>query len=324
MRRIEVEAFGSLDELSVTEGPDPTPGPGEVVVAVEAAGVNFVDALIVQGAYQFTPPLPHTPGTEAAGVVCAIGDGVHAVEVGQRVVALPSTGGYSSHVVVPESAAIPVPENISAGQAAGLVQSYATALYALTRRAHVAEGEWVAVLGAGGGVGLATTDLATALGARVIACASSAEKLSLATAAGAVATVDYEHEDVKTAIRERTDGRGADVVVDPIGGDKAEAALRSLRWDGRYLVIGFAAGAIPALPLNQVLLNSRSVLGVELGGLARRAPEEFSALVSEVMALVASGTVHPPEPTPFPLADAGEVLADLQHRRLAGKAVLVP
>jgi NADPH2:quinone reductase len=323
MRKLVTEAFGSLDDLVVVEAPDLEPAPGQVVVDVEAAGVNFVDGLIVEGRYQFTPPLPHTPGTEVAGRVAALGDGVDGLAVGQRVLALPATGGYASQVVVPSPAVVPIPDSITAGQAAGLVQSYATMLYAFTRRTTVTAGEWIAVLGAGGGVGLAATDLATALGAHVVACASSAEKLALASAAGAAATVAYEDTDLKTAIREATGG-GADAIVDPVGGPKAESALRSLRWEGRYLVIGFAAGDIPRFPINQILLNSRTVIGIELGGWVRRDPAGYHALIAELMTLVAAGTVHPVEPLARPLAEAPRLLADLQARAVTGKAVLTP
>jgi NADPH2:quinone reductase len=323
MERLVIHEFGSLDELVLLEEPDLAPAPGEVVVDVEAAGVNYVDALIVQGRYQFTPPLPHTPGTEVAGTVAAIGDGVDGFTVGQRVLALPSTGGYASQVALPSRAVFAIPDTITAGQAAGLVQSYATMLYAFTRRTTVTAGEWIAVLGAGGGVGLAATDLATALGANVVACASSEPKLALARAAGAVATIAYEDVDLKSALRETTGG-GADAVVDPIGGDKAEAALRSLRWEGRYLVIGFAAGGIPRIPLNQVLLNSRTVIGIELGGWVRRDPTGYHALIGELMELVAAGTVHPIEPLARPLTDAPALLAEMQARAVTGKAVLTP
>jgi NADPH2:quinone reductase len=323
VRKLVIEAFGSLDDLVVVEAPDLVPAPGQIVVDVEAAGVNFVDGLIVQGRYQFTPPLPHTPGTEVAGSVHAVGDGVEGFRVGQRVLALPSTGGYASQVAVPAPAAAAIPDTITAGQAAGLVQSYATMLYAFTRRTAVTPGEWIAVLGAGGGVGLAATDLATALGAHVVACASSPDKLALATAAGAVATIAYEDVDLKAAIRDVTGG-GADAVVDPVGGPKAESALRSLRWEGRYLVIGFAAGDIPRFPINQILLNSRAVIGIELGGWVRRDPAGYHGLIGELMALVAAGTVHPVEPVARPLADAPRLLADLQSRSVSGKAVLTP
>jgi NADPH:quinone reductase len=323
VRKLVTHVFGSLDDLVVVEEPDLVPGPDQVVVDVEAAGVNFVDGLIVQGRYQFTPPLPHTPGTEVAGVIATVGKDVQTLVPGQRVVALPAMGGYASQVAVPASAAVPIPDSLTAGQAAGLVQSYATVLYAFTRRTVVRPGEWVVVLGAGGGVGLAATDLATALGAKVVACASSTAKLALATAAGAVATIGYEDADLKTAIRDVTGG-GADVVVDPVGGAKAEAALRAMRWEGRYLVIGFAAGDIPRFPLNQVLLNSRTLIGIELGGWVRREPAAYHALISELIDLVAGGTVHPVEPVARPLADAPALLAEMQARGLSGKAVLTP
>lgn len=327
VRALVTQAFGSLDDLVVVESADLVPGPGQVVIDVAAAGVNFVDSLIVQGRYQFTPPLPHTPGSEVAGTIAAIGDGVegsgHGLFVGQRVLALPAMGGYASQVLVPARSAVPIPDNLTFGQAAGLIQSYTTMLYAFTRRAPIREGEWIAVLGAGGGVGLAATDLGTALGAKVVACASSEDKLDLARAAGATATIAYEGIDLKAAIRDATGG-GADMVVDPIGGDKAESALRALQWEGRYLVIGFAAGEIPRFPINQVLLNSRTIVGIELGGWVRREPAAYRALIDELMAIVASGRLHPVEPTAFPLAEAPKVLDAIQNRALPGKAVLTP
>jgi NADPH2:quinone reductase len=325
MRRVVCHAFAPLDQLVVEEVPDPAPGPGEVLVVVEAAGANFVDALLVQGMYQIKPPLPFTPGMEVAGVVGALGDGVTRVGVGDRVLATSFAGGYATHAVIAEAGIVPVPPGLSAGQAAGLVQSYATMLFALTRRATVAPGEWVAVLGAGGGIGLATVDLAKALGARVVACASSADKLAAAVAAGADATVAYEDEgvDLKTAIREATGG-GADVLVDPVGGPKADAALRALGWMGRYVVIGFAAGEIPRLPLNQVLLNNRTVIGVDWGAWTFRDPAGNAALLTDLLTMVEAGSLRPVEPAAVPLDRAAEALADLQARRVAGKVVLVP
>jgi NADPH2:quinone reductase len=295
------------------------------VVDVEAAGANFVDALLVQGRYQIKPPLPFTPGMEVAGVVSAVGDGVEAVAVGDRVLGTAFAGGYASRVVLPAGNVVPVPPGLSAGQAAGLVQSYATMLFALTRRTHVRPGEWVAVLGAGGGIGLATVDLARALGARVVACASSADKLGAAAAAGAERTISYDDEglDLKAAIREATGG-GADVVVDPIGGPKAEAALRSLGWMGRYVVIGFAAGDIPSIPLNQVLLNNRTVVGIDWGAWTFRDPEGNASLVAELLGMVADGRLRPVEPVSYPLDQAARALDDLQQRRVTGKLVLVP
>ncbi len=323
MRSLQIAAFGSLDDLRLVEAPDPTPRPGHVVVEVRSAGVNFVDALIVEGRYQFTPPLPYTPGTEVAGVVAAVGDGVAGLDPGDRVLALPPAGGYASHVAVPVGAVHRIPDALSFGAAACLPQSYVTMLYAYTRRTTLRPGEWVVVLGAGGGIGLAATDLATALGARVVACASTPEKLSLASAAGAVATINYDGVDLKAAIREATGG-GADVVVDPVGGDKAEPALRSLGWGGRYLVVGFAGGGIPRLPANQVLLNGRSVIGVELGGLVRRDPAAFPGLMREMIDLVVAGRLHPVEPESHPLAEGPAVLRAIESRQVSGKAVLAP
>jgi NADPH2:quinone reductase len=262
---------------------------------------------------------------EVAGVVGAVGDGVDGVAVGARVLATAFAGGYASQVTMPAGNVVPVPASLTAGQAAGLVQSYATMLFALTRRTAVAPGEWVAVLGAGGGIGLATVDLAKALGARVVACASTADKLAAATAAGADATVAYDDPDVdlKAAIREATGG-GADVLVDPIGGPKADAALRALGWMGRYVVIGFAAGDIPRLPLNQVLLNNRTIVGVDWGAWTFRDAAGNAALIGELLAMVGDGRLHPVEPVAYPLDDAAQALADLQGRRITGKLVLVP
>lgn len=312
MRRVVCRAFD--EPLVVEEAPDLVAGDGQVVVDVEAAGANFVDALIVQGRYQIKPQLPFTPGMEVAGRLR---------DSGERVLALCWFGGYASQVVVPAGSAVPVPDDVSVGQAATLVQSYATMLFSLTRRTTVEPGEWVAVLGAGGGIGLAAVDLAKALGARVVACASSPSKLEAARAAGADAVVAYEDVDLKGAIREATGG-GADVVVDPVGGAKAEAALRSLRWGGRYVVLGFASGSIPSLPANQVLLNNRTVVGVDWGAWTFRDAAGNAALVAELVGMVADGRLRPVEPVAYALDDVARCLDDLEGRRVTGKAVLVP
>ncbi|HVM09356.1 MAG TPA: NADPH:quinone oxidoreductase family protein [Acidimicrobiales bacterium] len=316
MRRVVCRSFGPLSGLDLVEEPDLVGGDDRVVVDVAAAGANFVDALIVEGRYQMKPPLPFTPGMEVAGTVEA---------TGERVLALCWMGGYASQVIVPRAAIHQIPDGVTMGQAATLIQSYATAQFALTRRTTVREGEWVAVLGAGGGVGLAMIDVARSLGARVVACASSAEKLAAAQALGADAVVAYEDDgvDLKSAIREATGG-GADVVVDPVGGDKAEAALRSLRWHGRYVVIGFASGEIPSLPVNQVLLNNRTIVGVDWGAWTVREPLANAEVVAEVLSMVAGGQLHPVEPIEYPLDDVVRCLDDLESRRLVGKAVLVP
>jgi NADPH:quinone reductase len=313
-RRVVCRAFDQ--PLTVEEGPEPDVVPGQVLVDVEAAGANFVDALIVQGRYQIRPQLPFTPGMEVAG---------RERGSGRRVLALCWFGGFATQVAVAEPSLVPIPDGVSMGQAATLVQSYATMLFSLTRRTTVAPGEWVAVLGAGGGVGLAAIDVAKALGANVVACASTPDKLEAARAAGADATVAYEDPgvDLKGAIREATGG-GADVVVDPVGGAKAEAALRSLRWGGRYVVLGFASGTIPLLPANQVLLNNRTVVGVDWGAFTFRDAAGNSALIAELVAMVADGRLRPVEPTAYPLDDVSRCLDDLEGRRITGKAVLVP
>lgn len=323
MRAVVCNEFAPIDQLVIEERPDPTPGSGKVVVAVRAAGVNFVDGLFVQGKYQIKPPLPFTPGGEVAGDIVAVGDGVDSLAVGDRVLAMPWLGGFASHVELAATGVVPIPGDLSYGQAAALVQSYGTMLFSLTRRMQVRAGEWVLVLGAGGGIGLAAIDVARHLGAHVIAAASSEEKLAAAKAAGAEATIAYETEDLKVRAREISGG-GVDVVVDPVGGRFADAALRSLGWMGRYLVIGFAGGPIPALPANQVLLNNRTVVGIDWGAWTMRDPDGNRDLLAELMALAGSGELHPVEPTGYPLTEVVRALTDLQERRAAGKVVLVP
>jgi NADPH2:quinone reductase len=323
MRAVVCHEFAPIDRLVLETRPDPVPGRGQVVVAVRAAGVNFVDGLFVEGRYQIKPPLPFTPGGEVAGDIAAVGDGVEGVAVGDRVLAMPWLGGFASHVVLPASGVVPLPGELSYGQAAGLVQSYGTMLFSFTRRGSLEPGEWVLVLGAGGGIGLAAIDVATHLGARVIAAASSEEKRAAALAAGAEATIDYEREDLKERARELSGG-GVDVVVDPVGGRHAEPALRALRWMGRYLVIGFAGGEIPRLPVNQVLLNNRSLIGVDWGAWTGRDPEGNQAMLNELMDLAGRGALSPVEPTAYPLDEVVRALTDLQARQVGGKVVLVP
>lgn len=323
MRAVVCQEFAPIDRLVIEDRTDPTPGPGKVVVAVRAAGVNFVDGLFVQGKYQIKPPLPFTPGGEVAGDVVAVADDITNVRVGDRVLAMPWLGGYASHVEVAAGGMVPIPGDLSYGQAAALVQSYGTMLFSLTRRTHLTAGEWVLVLGAGGGIGLAAIDVARHLGAHVIAAASSEEKLEAARAAGAEATIAYETEDLKTRARELSGG-GVDIVVDPVGDRFADPALRALKWMGRYLVIGFAGGEIPRLPANQVLLNNRSVIGIDWGAWTMRDPEGNQALLAELMTLAGSGALRPVEPIEYPLDDVVRALTDLQDRKVAGKVVLVP
>jgi NADPH2:quinone reductase len=322
MRAVVCREFGPPERLVVEERKAPVAGVGQVVIDVRAAGVNFVDTLFIRGAYQIKPEPPFVPGSEVAGVVSAVGENVEGVVVGQRAIAMCGLGGFAEQVVVVPGQLLPLPEALDFARAAALTQSYATALYALEDRAEIAAGEWLLVLGAAGGVGLAAIDVAAARGARVIAAASSEAKRALCLEAGAVAVIDYERDDLKQRARELSGG-GVDVVFDPVGGEHAEAALRALGWRGRYLVIGFAAGDIPRLPLNQVLLNTRSVLGVDWGAMTIREPQRNRALVERLVEGIASRRLHPPAPREYPLERAADALADLAARRIAGKAVLV-
>jgi NADPH:quinone reductase len=323
MRVIVCPTLGPLEQVAVEERDQPEPGPGQVAVDVRAAGVNFVDGLICQGRYQLRPAVPFVPGGEIAGVVRAVGAGVDTVAEGDRVLALTGFGGFAEQVVLPVAAAYRLPDTLSFAQGASLVQSYCTAMIALARRCAVAPDEWVLVLGAGGGIGLAAIDVAVALGGRVIAAASTPGRLAAATAMGAEASVAYEGEDLKTRVRELSGG-GVDVVVDPVGGRHSEPALRSLRDFGRLCVIGFASGEIPSVPLNQVLLKNRTVVGVEWGSWAMSHPAENAALLGDVLAMVADGRLHPPVPAERSLDEAGAVMGALLDRSISGKVVLVP
>jgi len=322
MRAVVCQSFAPLDQLVIVERESAPLGPGQVRISVTAAGVNFVDALIVQGLYQIKPPLPFTPGGESVGIVTEAADDVTAPAVGQRVLVTSGAGGFATEIVVPARLALPVPDELTDGQAATFMQSYMTAWFALVARAHVQAGQWLLVLGAGGGVGLAAVDVGHALGMHVIAAASSADKRELAASRGATATIDTATEDVKTRAREIS-GDGVDAVYDPVGGPLAEQCLRALRDDGQFLVIGFASGTIPQLPANQVLLRNRRVTGVEWGGWVAKHPDENQVLVGHVLAKIAAGELHPVEPTAYAFDDAATALADQQQRRVVGKAVLV-
>ena len=324
MRCIVCREFGPPGRLVLEQAPDPEPGPGEVLIGVRAAGVSFVDGLIIAGLYQVKPPLPFTLGLVVAGVVAGAGDGVRGLPAGSRVVGCSlGLGGYASHRVLPAQAVVPLPQAVSFEVAATAVESYATMLFALTRRASLRPGEWVLVLGAGGGIGLAAVDVATALGARVIAAASTPAKRAAAVTAGAQATIDYRAEDLQARVRQIT-GTGADLVVDPVGDPFAEPALRSLRAYGRYLVIGFAGGSIPRLPLHRILLDNRSLIGVDWGAWSRRDPAGNQALVADLLERIAAGALHPVAPATYPLERAAEALGELAGRRVTGKLALLP
>ena len=325
MRTIICTEYGNPDLLILVEEPQPTPGPGEVLIRVEAAGVSFVDSLIVRGAYQVKPPLPFTPGNCSVGVVTQVGEDVDESYTEQRVASVMAGigGAYTTDLVVPVEALAVVPEGLSSQIAAASIESYLTVLFGVTHRVTIREGEKVVVLGAGGGIGLAAIDVARSQGAEVLAVASSEEKRALALQHGAAHAIGYD--DLKDQIRAHT-GDGADVVIDPVGGPAAESALRALGTGGRFCVIGFASGEIPRLPANIVLLRNRMIVGIDWGDWSREqaGPEGNARLLDELYRRIAAGELHPPEPTVAPLADAGKILTMISERRAVGKYVLVP
>jgi len=322
MRAVLCDDVGEPEALEVRHL-EPAPcGPGMVRVHIWAAGVNYVDALFVQGRYQIRPPTPFVPGSELAGEVTEVGEGVEGWRIGDRVLASVGLGAFADEIVLDAGQLVRTPARLTDGQAATMVQSYATAWYSLTRRTRLEPEEWVVALGGAGGVGLATLDVARSFGANVISVASSDAKLQLCIQRGAHGVVDHRNEDLKSRVRELTGG-GADVALDTVGGSLTEPALRALGDGGRLLVVGFASGEIPRLPANQVLLRNRSVLGVDWGAWALANPEANAALVAEVMDAVEQGALTPVEPTPYPLAEAGRALRDLLEGRVVGKLALV-
>jgi NADPH2:quinone reductase len=323
MKAVLCKAYGPPESLVVEDMPTPTPGKGQVRVGVHACGVNFPDTLIIQGSYQFKPPLPFSPGGEVAGVVQALGDGVTGFKVGDRVIAATTWGGYAEEVLAEAGRLIPMPDAMGFETAAAFTLTYGTSHHALKDRAQLQPGETLLVLGAAGGVGLAAVELGKAMGARVIAAASSEEKLALCTAHGADATINYQTEDLRARIKALTDGRGIDVVYDPVGGDLSEPALRSMAWNGRFLVVGFAAGRIPSLPLNLPLLKGCAIVGVFWGAFTRNEPARNAANLQELLQWWQQGRLKPHVSAVYPLARAVDALNDLVQRRVQGKAVLV-
>ena len=323
MRAVVCNSFGPIEQLVVEEREPVALLPGCVRVEVRAAGVNFVDALFVQGLYQIKPPTPFVPGGEVAGVVVEVASDVTSHRVGDRVFASTGLGGFATEVVVPAKRAIHTPAALTDGQAATFVQSYGTAWFALHHRAKAQSGEWLLVLGAGGGIGLAAVDVGRAMGLHVIAAASSDEKRALAVRYGAEATIDTSTQDVKSVAKELSGG-GVHHVYDPVGGALAEAGLRSLRDDGQLLVLGFAAGEIPRLPANQILLRNRRVTGVDWGGWVAGHQAENQALLADVLAAIERGELTPVEPHAYPFERAAEALRDQASRKVVGKSVLVP
>ncbi len=324
MRAVVCHAFGPLDGLTIEERPSPDLPPGCVRVRVTAAGVNFVDALLVQGLYQIKPPLPFVAGGESVGVFTEVAPGVETPALGDRVLVASGAGGFATEMIAAADRVWIVPPSLTDGQAATFMQSYMTAYFALDRRAKLQRGQSLLVLGAGGGVGLAAVDVGRALGLRVLAAASSADKRAVATSRGAAAVIDTSSADVKARARELSGGDGVDAVSDPVGGRLGEECLRALRDDGQFIVIGFASGDIPRLPANHVLLRNRRVTGVDWGGWVARNATANQEMVAEVLALITAGELDPVEPASYPFEDAARALADQQHRKVVGKAVLIP
>jgi NADPH:quinone reductase len=321
MRAVLCKEFGTIDDLEVGQLPEPQPGPDEVLVQVHAAGVNFPDVLIVQGRYQFKPECPFVPGNEIAGVVIAVGSKVRSVRVGARVIAAMLWGAFAERVAIAAEQVFELPESIPFATGAGLITAYATTIYALQERAGLKPGDTLAVLGAAGGVGLAAVQIGKQLGARVIACASSAEKLALCSRHGADACINYQQSDLKNSLKQHSGG-GVDVVYDPVGGQHSEAALRALAPNGRLLVVGFASGDIPKIPLNLVLLKSCQIVGVFWGAFTQRKPQEHRRLFEQVLQWVASGNVQPHIGKVYPMSQASEALRALAERRAQGKLIL--
>ncbi|PKQ05556.1 MAG: NADPH:quinone oxidoreductase [Alphaproteobacteria bacterium HGW-Alphaproteobacteria-11] len=322
MRVIRCVNYGEPRDLAVEEMPEPVAGPGEALVAVEAAGLGYVDALFVRGTYQVKLPLPFVPGSEVAGRVVAVGEGVADNLVGARVMALSNRGALAERLALPAAMLIPVPDGMSAEAAAGFIVSYCTALYGLETCGHLRAGETVLVLGAAGGVGMAAIDVAKAMGARVIAAASTEAKRQAALAHGADMALDYTQADWRKALEALIGKPGIDLVYDPVGGPFSEPAFRSLAPGGRHLVVGFAAGEIPKLPLNLALLKRAALVGVDWGGEIRANPQANLPLMAKLAAWVAEGKLTPEPAAVFPLEKAGAVLQDLLERKSIGKPVI--
>ena len=315
------------DALTWKELPTPQPKAGEVLIEIKAASLNFPDLLIVQNKYQHKPPLPFVPGSEYAGVVAAVGEGVSNLKVGQNVACLSGTGGFATHTIAQAALCMPLPAGFPFVDAAAFIMIYATSHHALVDRAQLKAGETVLVLGAAGGVGTSAIQIAKALGARVIAAASTDEKCELCRSIGADATINYTKEALPNGFREAvkaaTGGKGPDVIYDPVGGDFAEPAFRSIAWRGRYLVVGFASGPIPSLPLNLPLLKGASLVGVFWGDFARREPKNNAAMLAELAQWYAQGKVKPVIDRTMPMSDLKAAYAHMGSRAVKGKLVLV-
>jgi NADPH:quinone reductase len=324
MKAILCTRFGGPDELELADIPDPVAKAGEAVVQIKAAALNFFDTLIIAGKYQHKPPFPFSPASEFAGVVESVGPGVTDVKPGDRVMGSTGWGAARERLAVPVKGLVKLPDQLDFDRAAGLTVIYSTTLYGLRERGQLKPGETLVVLGASGGTGLAAIEIGKIMGARVIACASSEEKLKFARAHGADETVNYAAEDMREALKRLGGARGVDVVYDPVGGAYAEPALRSLGWEGRYLVIGFAAGEIPKFALNLVLLKSCDVRGVLWGAWALRDPQGQHRLMTEIVRWCAEGKLSAHVHAAFPLAETAQALKAIAERKVMGKVILHP
>jgi NADPH2:quinone reductase len=322
MKAILCKQFGPPESLTFEELPAPQAGPGEVVVSVKAASLNFPDVLIIQNKYQFKPPLPFSPGSELAGIVKEVGKDVSGVKPGDRVMAFTTFGAFAEEVKTEAGRLLPIPHGMDFTSAAAFLLTYGTSDHALRDRGQLKAGETLLVLGAAGGVGLAAIEIGKALGARVIACASSDDKLAVCREHGADEGINYATEDLRERIKALTGGRGPDVVYDAVGGPYTEPAFRSIGWRGRLLVVGFAAGDIPKLPLNLALLKGASVVGVFWGDFARREPAQFAESARQLGRWYAEGRLKPHVSRTFPLEKAVEALNLMASRQVKGKVVL--
>jgi NADPH2:quinone reductase len=324
MKALLCKQYGPPQTLVYEDVPEPVAGEGEVLIEIRAAGVNFPDVLIIQNQYQAKPPLPFAPGAELAGVVSAVGPGVTDRKVGDRVIGSSTWGAFAERVVLPAARTLPMPEALDFEEAAAFVLTYGTAYHALIDRGELTAGETVLILGAAGGVGLAALQIAKAAGARVIAAASTPEKLALCAAQGAEGLIDYAKEDLRARIAALTQGRGPEVIYDPVGGGFTEPAFRSIGWRGRYLVVGFANGEIARLPLNLALLKGAAVIGVFWGRYIETEPKRFAADVEVLTDWIGQGLIRPHISARYRLKDGARALEDLIARRVTGKVVLLP
>ncbi|ANI32136.1 NADPH:quinone oxidoreductase [Pseudomonas sp. JY-Q] len=323
MKAVLCKTLGPARNLVLEEVASPLPKKNEILLDVQAAGVNFPDILIIEGKYQFQPPLPFSPGGEAAGVVAAVGEKAGAFKVGDRVMALTGWGAFAEQVAVPFYNVLPIPASMDFTTAAAFGMTYGTSMHALRQRGQLQAGETLLVMGASGGVGLAAVEIGKAMGARVIAAASSAEKLAVAKAAGADELIDYSQANLREEIKRLTGGQGVDVIYDPVGGELFEQAVRGLAWNGRLLVVGFASGSIPQLAANLVLLKGAAVLGVFWGAFAQRQPEDNAANFHQLFAWHAEGKLKPLVSQTYPLEEAGAAIEKLGQRQAVGKLVVL-